>query len=83
MNARFAINAVNARWGSLYDAVYGSDIISEEGGAVKKGPYNTIRGNKVIEYVRNFLDESIPLANGSHRDSVNYKLTDSGLLVTL
>lgn len=74
---------MNGRWGSLYDAVYGSDIISEEGGAVKTGPYNTIRGNKVIEYVRNFLDESIPLATGSHRDSVNYKLTDTGLLVTL
>jgi len=67
-NARYAINAANARWGSLYDSLYGTDIISETDGATKRDSYNLIRGNKVIEYAKNFLDEIFPLIDGSWKD---------------
>jgi malate synthase len=83
MNARFALNAVNARWGSLYDALYGSDVISDSAGAEKTPHYNPLRGQKVIDFARNFLDQSIPLATGSHRDVVNYQLSAEGLEVLL
>lgn len=82
-NARYAINAANARWGSLYDALYGSDIISEDGGAEKGTSYNPVRGNKVIAMCREFLDESAPLASGSHHDSTNYKIENGKLVVSL
>tara|TARA_B100001540_G_scaffold183898_1_gene162138 strand:- start:1587 stop:3785 length:2199 start_codon:yes stop_codon:yes gene_type:complete len=83
MNARFALNAANARWGSLYDALYGTDIISEDNGATREGGYNPIRGNKVIEFSKNFLDETIPLENGTYQDVTNFEFVDSELLVTL
>ena len=82
-NARYALNAANARWGSLYDALYGTDAISEEGGAEKKGAYNPVRGNKVIEYAKNFLDESVPLSSGSHKDATKYTVADGKLAVEL
>lgn len=82
-NARYAINAANARWGSLYDAFYGTDIISEEGGAGKSGPYNPVRGNKVITKSREFLDSAVPLASGSHHDSTKYAVENGELVVTL
>ena len=83
MNARFALNAVNARWGSLYDALYGSDVISDENGAEQGGSYNPARGAKVISFAKDFLDQSIPLSTGSHKEAVDYQLTEEQVIVTL
>ena len=68
MNARFALNATNARWGSLYDALYGTDVIPEDEGASKDGAYNEIRGNKVIDFSKQFLDDCFPISNLSYQD---------------
>ena len=83
MNARFALNAANARWGSLYDALYGTNVISEENGAEKGGSYNKVRGDKVIAWARDFLNTSAPLASGSHVDSTQYAIEGGKLVVTL
>ncbi|MGB0466422.1 MAG: malate synthase G [Pontibacterium sp.] len=83
MNARFALNAANARWGSLYDSLYGTDAISDEGGAEKTAAYNPARGAKVIEFARNFLNEAAPLAKGCHKDSAGYSIKDGALLVAM
>ncbi|RKL65533.1 malate synthase G [Salipaludibacillus neizhouensis] len=82
-NGRYAINAANARWGSLYDALYGTDVISEENGAKKINAYNPIRGEKVIEYAKSFLDDTVPLKVGSHKDAVNYTIINEELSVEL
>ncbi|MGR3764485.1 malate synthase G [Rossellomorea sp. NS-SX7] len=82
-NARYAINAANARWGSLYDALYGTDAISEEGGAGRKGAYNPVRGEKVIDFGRNFLDQAVPLKDASHKEALKYEVVNGRLVVTL
>ncbi len=83
LNARYALNAANARWGSLYDALYGTDVISEADGCEKGSGYNAKRGAKVIEYARHVLDRTAPLKGGSHLDSTGYAVVNSKLVVTL
>jgi malate synthase len=83
LNARYALNAANARWGSLYDALYGTDVLSEENGAEKGKSYNPIRGAKVINYARHVLDRTAPLKTGSHVDSIGYSVKSGELVVKL
>ena len=83
LNARYTLNAVNARWGSLYDALYGTDAISTEDGAENTNGYNPVRGDKVISHVRAHLDQVVPLADGSHADTVAYAAENGQLSVTL
>lgn len=83
MNARYALNAINARWGSLYDALYGTDAISEADGAERTAQYNPVRGAKVIAYARQFLDTTIPLDQGSHTEVTAYAIQDGHLVATL
>ena len=83
MNARFALNAANARWGSLYDALYGSDVISEDDGAHRTGPYNPVRGDKVIAYARALLNSHCPLSTGNHTQAKAYTVVNNALQLVL
>ena len=83
MNARFALNAANARWGSLYDALYGTDMISEDDGAERGGAYNPVRGDKVIEFSKNFMNENFPLSNGTYQEIAAFQINDGNLEITL
>ncbi len=78
-NARYALNATNARWGSLYDALYGTDVISDENGQEAKGGYNPTRGAAVVAYAKQFLDENFALASGSYNDATGFKVVDGKL----
>jgi malate synthase len=82
-NARYALNAANARWGSLYDALYGTDVIPKTDGALGSGGYDPQRGARVIHFVRDFLDEHFPLLEASHRDAQGYRISARGLGVQL
>ena len=83
MNARFALNAANARWGSLYDALYGTDMISEENGASRAGAYNPVRGDKVIEFAKKFLDENFAINNASYADVNSFNIKNGLLEISL
>ncbi|MGD2082103.1 MAG: malate synthase G [Chromatiales bacterium] len=83
MNPRYALNAANARWGSLYDALYGTDVIPEEGGAERGASYNPHRGARVVEYANAFLDRAVPLAEGSHGEAAGYRIEGGALAVSL
>jgi malate synthase len=83
MNARYALNAANARWGSLYDALYGSDVIASDNGAEAGAHYNPVRGAKVVAFAKTFLDEALPLDAGSHADVVSYRVANGTLAMTL
>ena len=81
-NARYALNAANARWGSLYDALYGTDVVPEADGAQRAGSYNPVRGERVVAYGRDFLDRYFPLDSGSHREATGYRISDGRIEVT-